>query len=101
MPLLKPAVAALVAASLFAAVRPGTAPDAAEAAVTAETPHAIVVGDHLTPEQIHVLAEPGRYGLGPQIRGSRYGIAGGQLIRFDPESLEVQSILRRQHQLPD
>ena len=101
MPLLKPALATLVAASLFAAARPGTAPEATEPAGTAIPAPAVLVGDRLIPEQVHVLAEPGRYGLGPQIRGSRYGIAEGHLIRFDPDSLQVQSVLRRQHQLPD
>lgn len=96
MPLLKPAVACVVAALLFVTLQMDSAPDSPRAGSLTPIPVGIYVGGQLAPEDVHVVTEPGRYGLGPQLRGSQYGIAGGQLIRFDPESFQVQSILRRQ-----
>jgi hypothetical protein len=101
MTLLKTAVACVVPALLFATILFQRAPDAAQVETVSGQIEHLYVGERLSPDELHVLGEPGRYGLGPQIRGSRYGISHGQLIRFDPATFEVQSILRRQKQLPD
>lgn len=101
MPLLKTSVACLVAAALLSGIRFDPSSHATQASVLAQIPTPVSVGERLAPAEIHVVAHPGRYGLGPQLRGSHYGIVGGQLIRFDPHTYKVQSILRQQVQLLD
>lgn len=59
------------------------------------------VGDLVAPSDLHHVTAPGRYGLGPHLSGSRYGIASGHLIRFNPETGQVQSVLRRQSDILD
>lgn len=52
------------------------------------------IGDRLDPHDLHVVTRPGLYGIGTPPPGSNYGIFNGMLIRFDPESLRVQSVVR-------
>lgn len=59
------------------------------------------VGDALPAEDIHVISKPGLYGLGPEPANSKYAIAHDKLIRIDPESGKVLSILRSQAQILD
>jgi hypothetical protein len=102
MPLLKITVAFLVAVSLWSVLRfNDNAALSNEAMILPQAPAAVRVGDRVAPEDVHPIIHPGRYGLGPHLSGSRYGIVGGQLIRFDPTTYQVQSILRRQAQLLD
>lgn len=102
MPLLKITAACLVAVSLLSAVRfNDTAALSDEAMVLPQVPGKFSVGDRVAPDDVHPILQPGRYGLGPQLSGSHYGIVSGQLIRFDPATYQVQSILRRQVQLLD
>lgn len=51
-------------------------------------------GDVLRADQVRIVDNPGLYGLGSEVRGSRYAIAEGYLIRIDPGSLQVQSVIR-------
>ena len=59
------------------------------------------VGDDLNPADVHLVTSPGRYGLGADVPGSRYAVAHGKLIRIDPSSFKVLSILRDQSRLLD
>lgn len=67
----------------------------------AETPLTFAVGELLQPQDVHLIERNGFYGLGADLPGTRYAIAGGHLIRVDAESLRVQSILREETRLPD
>ncbi|MDO5632841.1 MAG: hypothetical protein Q4G22_13540 [Paracoccus sp. (in: a-proteobacteria)] len=57
-------------------------------------PNGIQVGDVLNLGSIHIVAHPGRYGLGLPPSGDDYAIVNGRLIRIDSESGKVLSILR-------
>lgn len=59
------------------------------------------VGDTLKPDQVHIITNPGRYGLGPAPGGSKYAVAQGKLIRINPDDLQVKSILRKQEMILD
>ncbi|MDO5643170.1 MAG: hypothetical protein Q4G26_12405, partial [Paracoccus sp. (in: a-proteobacteria)] len=54
----------------------------------------VEIGQIVPPEQLHIVREPGRYGLGPDLPGSHYAVAGDQLIRIDATTRKVQSIIR-------
>ena len=51
-------------------------------------------GDVLDASDVDFIERPGYYGLGSELRGSRYAISDGHLVRVDPDSLRVQSVLR-------
>lgn len=55
---------------------------------------AVTPGQVLAADQVRFVENPGVYGLGSELRGSRYAIVDGYLIRIDPRSLEVQSVIR-------
>lgn len=59
------------------------------------------VGDKLPAGQVHIITNPGLYGLGPAPAGSAYAVANGMLIRIDPKSGQVLSILRAQAEILD
>ncbi|RNF33401.1 hypothetical protein [Paracoccus methylarcula] len=59
------------------------------------------VGDRLPADQVHVITKPGLYGLGPEPANSKYAVAHGKLIRIDPETGKVLSILRSQTEILD
>lgn len=63
--------------------------------------HEFHVGDSLDRDEVHVVSSPGRYGLGAEVPGSSYAVAHGKLIRIDPSSFKVLSILRDQPRLLD
>lgn len=52
------------------------------------------IGSRLEPELLHVVTRPGLYGMGRPPPGNRYGIINGRLIRFDPETMKVLSVIR-------
>ena len=56
--------------------------------------HDIKAGDILQADDIHLISQPGRYGLGPEQPGSRYAVVSRTLIRIDPQNLKILSILR-------
>lgn len=58
-------------------------------------------GDVLPAEEVHIISKPGLYGLGPEPAGSKYAIAHGMLIRIDPKTGKVLSILRSQSTVLD
>ncbi|MFC3631387.1 hypothetical protein ACFOM8_18285 [Paracoccus angustae] len=51
-------------------------------------------GDVLKADEVDFIEHPGHYGLGSELRGSRYAISEGYLVRVDPNNLQVQSVLR-------
>lgn len=59
------------------------------------------VGDTLPSDQIHIVTKPGLYGLGPEPPDSKYAVAHGKLIRIDPKTGQVLSILRSQAEILD
>lgn len=61
----------------------------------------ISVGKALAPSSFHVVTRPGLYGMGQPPRGSRYGIVNGKLIRFDPSTSRVLSVIRQVDQILD
>lgn len=61
----------------------------------------IEVGDILPREDVHIVTELGLYGLGRTIGDSEYAVARGLLIRIDPKTLKVLSILREQREILD
>ncbi|TWI36997.1 hypothetical protein IQ24_00787 [Paracoccus sulfuroxidans] len=61
----------------------------------------ISVGEALPPGKIHVITRPGLYGMGEPPRGSRYGIVNGRLIRFDPGTSRVLSVIRQVDRILD
>ena len=59
------------------------------------------VGDSRDQAEVHLVTSPGLYGLGSGVPGSSYAVAHGKLIRIDPSSFKVLSILRDQPRLLD
>ncbi|QBX35227.1 hypothetical protein E4191_11365 [Paracoccus liaowanqingii] len=60
-----------------------------------------VVGETPSPDQIRLIDNPGRVGLGPGHPGSRFAIVAGHLVRIDAVTGRIQSILRPLPHLPD
>lgn len=62
---------------------------------SAQAEQAVVVGQPAPADKLHIVTEPGRYGLGPELPGSHYAVVGDQLIRIDAKTNVVQSIIRK------
>ncbi|TBN44021.1 hypothetical protein EYE42_02565 [Paracoccus subflavus] len=93
----KPAMIATAVAGVIAVAL--TASFGLQAQGTPATPPRIeaprlMPGDVLRADQVRIIENPGQYGLGSGVRGSRYAIAEGHLIRIGPKSLRVQSVIR-------
>ena len=81
---------------------PAPAPEAAQtaqAALQLSAPRAVqvgglAVGDDLDPARLHVITRPGLYGLNRTAPGDRFGIVEGLLVRFDPVTMRLKSIIR-------
>ena len=82
---------------------PAPAPEAAvqmaQAALQLAAPRAVqvgglAVGDDLDPARLHVITRPGLYGLTRGTPGDRFGIVEGLLVRFDPATMRLKSIIR-------
>lgn len=71
-------------------------PESEESAAAVPKRVEITVGDVLPASDVHIITHPGRYGLGPEVPGSQYAVAHGRLIRIEPGSMKVLSILRVQ-----
>lgn len=59
------------------------------------------VGTAVDMASLHRISRPGLYGMSQSPQGSSYGILGGRLIRYDPETLRVQSIIREVDEILD
>ncbi|WP_104492745.1 hypothetical protein [Paracoccus denitrificans] len=94
----------ILAAGLLAILAPATlAQSAGQAAepAAAEAPTMLRVGDRLDNARLHQVTRPGLYGMSEAPSGSRYGIVDGKLIRYDPESAQVLSIIRQVDRIMD
>lgn len=52
------------------------------------------VGDQIDPEIVHTVTRPGLYGIGKVPVGSAYGVVKGNLVRYNPETMRLQSVIR-------
>lgn len=59
------------------------------------------VGASVPPGKLHRVSRPGLYGMSEPPAGSAYGIVDNRLIRFDPESQRVLSIIRQVDEILD
>lgn len=66
---------------------------AALAAPHAEVRAGLAIGDRLDPAQLHVITRPGLYGLTGN-SPDRFGLVNGNLLRFDPKTMRLKSIIR-------
>lgn len=66
---------------------------AALAAPHVEIGDGLVIGSRLDPAQLHVITRPGLYGLTGN-SPDRFGLINGKLLRFDPETMRLRSIIR-------
>ncbi|WBU59459.1 hypothetical protein [Paracoccus albus] len=55
----------------------------------------VEIGEVIPAENLQIVKEPGRYGLGPGLPGSHYAVVGDLLIRINAETGAVQSIIRK------
>lgn len=53
----------------------------------------LAIGDRLNATKLHVITRPGLYGLSGHT-GDSFGVINGLLVRFDPDSLRLKSIIR-------
>lgn len=88
------AVTLLIATLSFAAILPNRP-------VVAQNATAIEIGQTVSAERLHIVTEPGRYGLGPEIPGSRYAVIGKILVRIDAKTGVIQSIIREVDRIRD
>lgn len=66
-----------------------------QASATRSEARSLVPGDILPAETVQFIERPGIYGLGSELPGSRYAIVDGHLVRVNPNTMQLQSILRR------
>lgn len=59
------------------------------------------VGQSVDGGQLHRVSRPGLYGMSQPPAGSAYGIVDDRLIRFDPESGRILSIIRQVDRILD
>ena len=53
-----------------------------------------VVGDIVDRNDVHIITDPGLYGLGATPHGSRYAVVGNRLVRLDSRTGKILSIIR-------
>lgn len=83
--------ATILATMAFAQGGQGDDPHAADRPATGAMP---VIGDHLDAAQLHRVSRPGLYGISQPPQGSAYGVIEGRLIRYDVDTMHIQSIIR-------
>lgn len=66
-----------------------------QATLARSEPDMLMPGHVISSEAIDFIEYPGRYGLGSELPGSRYAIVDGHLVRIDSDTMELQSILRK------
>lgn len=59
------------------------------------------IGARVDPQELHVVTRPGLYGVGHPPRGNSYGVVNGRLIRFNPDTMQVLSVIRDIDQILD
>lgn len=65
------------------------------------TSGALRVGDRLDRSRLHPVTRPGLYGMSQPPAGSNYGVLDGNLIRYEPDSAQILSIIRQVDQILD
>ena len=73
----------------------------AEAAPSSQGKGNVEIGETVPADKLHIVTEPGHYGLGPELPGSHYAIVGNMLVRIDAESGAVQSVIRKVDRILD
>ncbi|MDF3605595.1 hypothetical protein PE067_05205 [Paracoccus sp. DMF-8] len=68
---------------------------------TAQSGGAFKIGARVDPQELHVVTRPGLYGMGHPPRGNSYGVVNGRLIRFDPDTMQLLSVIRDVDQILD
>ncbi|MFV0291971.1 MAG: hypothetical protein ACK5II_01585 [Paracoccus sp. (in: a-proteobacteria)] len=61
----------------------------------------ISIGETVAASDLHIVSHPGRYGLGPELPGSRYAVIRNYLVRIDAKSHKVQSVIRKVPEILD
>ncbi len=59
------------------------------------------VGERYDPSKVHLVTEPGRYGLGTPPQGSQYAVIDSYLVRVEPGSMKVLSVIRLVNEILD
>lgn len=78
-----------------ATTKPGSRRDRSDAGNTkSASDGSVKVGRVYDLGQIHFITQPGRYGLGEPVSGSRYAVIGNQLVRVDSQTNQVLSVIR-------
>lgn len=62
---------------------------------------ALQVGENYDPAKVHLVTEPGRYGLGTPPQGSQYAVIDSYLVRVEPVSMKVLSVIRLVNEILD
>ena len=93
-------IAAALASVAVAQQNPKTAVDAPAAAKQSAS-GGVRVGASVAPGKLHRVSRPGLYGMSEPPVCSAYGIVDNRLIRFDPESGRVLSIIRQVDEILD
>ena len=57
-------------------------------------------GDLVPAAKAQLISQPGLYGLGPELPGSRYAVVEGRLVRLDAKTYKILSILRQDGAAP-
>lgn len=60
-----------------------------------------MVGDRVNTKRVHMVENPGKYGLGRAPAKDRYAIIGHQLVRINPNTGQILSIIRRVDKIID
>ncbi|RCW86704.1 hypothetical protein [Paracoccus lutimaris] len=94
-------IAAALASVAIAQQDPNTSADASARAKQAAPGEGVSVGAAVAPGKLHRVSRPGLYGMSEPPVGSAYGIVDNRLIRFDPESGKVLSIIRQVDEVLD
>ncbi len=61
----------------------------------------VEAGDMPDAKDVHLITQPGRYGLGSEQSENRYAIIGDTLVRVDAKSLKVLSVMRKPVEILD
>ena len=94
-------LAALPGSVAVAQQNPKSVADAPASAKQSASGGGVQVGASVAPDKLHRVSRPGLYGMSEPPAGSAYGIVDNRLIRFNPESGQVLSIIRQVDEILD
>ncbi|MDS9468673.1 hypothetical protein RGQ15_13990 [Paracoccus sp. MBLB3053] len=93
-----------LAATSMAVAQHGLEPDAVHVSMretASGVPYKIMIGAPVGTDRLHHITRPGLYGISAPPAGSTYGVIDGYLIRYDPQTMQVQSIIRQIDEILD